>query len=55
MTGTLESIRSDARRLRMTSDRDNGSRRVGDRARTRAYHRDFWPGILGYVVVLTAV
>lgn len=27
----------------------------GDRARARAYHLDFWPGIVGYVAVLAAV
>jgi hypothetical protein len=37
----------------MTSELDSGSR--GDRARARAYRLDFWPGIVGYVVVLTAV
>lgn len=36
----------------MTSELDKS---VGDRARTRAYHLDFWPGIVGYVVVLGAV
>jgi hypothetical protein len=39
----------------MTSDLDSRSRSVGDRARARAYHRDVWPGIAGYVIVLTAV
>ncbi|MBW0089915.1 hypothetical protein I4I73_01990 [Pseudonocardia sp. KRD-184] len=39
----------------MTSELDNGRRSSGDRARSRAYHRDFWPGIVGYVVVLGAV
>lgn len=39
----------------MTSYLDSGSRSAGDRARDRAYSRDFWPGMLGYVVVLTAV
>lgn len=37
----------------MTSELDNKS--TGDRARARAYHLDFWPGIVGYVVVLGAV
>lgn len=27
----------------------------GDRVRARAYFRDFWPGIVGYVLVLSAV
>ncbi len=39
----------------MTSELDSGSRSSGDKTRARAYHRDFWPGILGYGVVLTAV
>lgn len=39
----------------MTSELDSGSRSSGDKARARAYRRDFWPGILGYCVVLTAV
>jgi hypothetical protein len=30
-------------------------RSAGDRARARAYFRDFWPGILGYLLVLTVV
>lgn len=28
---------------------------VGDRRRSRAYQLEFWPGMLGYAVVLTAV
>lgn len=39
----------------MTSDLDSGARSVGDRTRARAYHRDFWPGVLAYAVVLVAV
>lgn len=39
----------------MTSFLDTRSASEGDRARSRAYHRDFWPGMVGYVVVLTAV
>ncbi len=40
----------------MTSELDSGgARSAGDKARARAYHRDFWPGILGYGIVLTAV
>lgn len=44
----------------MTSELDKGQRNTGqqssgDRVRARAYHRDFWPGIVGYVVVLGAV
>jgi hypothetical protein len=40
----------------MTSDLDSDRRSNGDRARDRAYHREFWPGIIGYCVILvTAV
>lgn len=39
----------------MTSDLDSSRISSGDRARVRAYHWDFWPGITGYGVVLTAV
>jgi hypothetical protein len=39
----------------MTSDLVNATRSAGDRARARAYYRDFWPGMVGYLVVLTAV
>ena len=42
----------------MTSDLDNTRDpdvSLGDRARSRAYHREFWPGMAGYVVVLLAV
>ena len=38
----------------MTSDLDAPPTSTGDRARTRAYHRDFWPGVIGYVVALGA-
>lgn len=40
---------------RMTSHLDNGSKSAGDRARARAYNRDFWPGMVAYGIVLTAV
>ena len=39
----------------MTSDLDSNRRSAGDRAKARAYHREFWPGIVGYGVVLVAV
>jgi hypothetical protein len=39
----------------MTSDLDSSSNSRGDRARTRAYLRDFLPGIGGYLVVLALV
>lgn len=39
----------------MTSKLDKRERSAGDRARAWAYHRDFWPGIIGYGVVLTVV
>ncbi|WP_432492340.1 hypothetical protein [Kineococcus auxinigenes] len=39
----------------MTSDLDTPQRSTGDRARARAYLRDFLPAMVGYVVVLLAV
>ena len=39
----------------MTSDLDSSGNSRGDRARTRAYLRDFLPGIGGYLVVLAIV
>ena len=39
----------------MTSDLDSSRSSSGDRARARAYQRDFWPGMTGYGVVLTVV
>jgi hypothetical protein len=39
----------------MTSDLDSSRRSSGDRARARAYQWDFWPGMAGYGIALTAV
>lgn len=39
----------------VTSGLDNGSKSAGDRARACAYNRDFWPGMVAYGIVLTAV
>lgn len=39
----------------MTSHLDSAPSSAGDRARARAYHRDFWPGMVGYAVVLAGV
>lgn len=39
----------------MTSNLDTSLGSTGDRVRSRAYHRDFWPGVVGYAVVLMAV
>lgn len=39
----------------MTSELDSRKSSAGDRARTRAYHREFWPGMVAYAVVLAAV
>jgi hypothetical protein len=39
----------------MTSGLDRSGRSAGDKARNRAYHRDFWPSIVAYTLVLTAV
>ena len=39
----------------MTRSLDSGSSSSGDRARSRAYQLDFWPGMAGYVLALLAV
>ena len=39
----------------MTSKLDNKDRSEGDRAKSRAYQREFWPGIVAYAVVLSGV
>jgi len=39
----------------MTNKLDSSDRSEGDRARSRAYQLEFWPGILAYAVVLTGV
>ena len=39
----------------MTNDLDTTAPSAGDRARGRAYARDFWPGMAGYGIVLAAV
>ena len=39
----------------MTSHLDSSQRSEVDRRRAKAYHRDFWPSIVGYLVVLGAV
>jgi hypothetical protein len=39
----------------MTSKLDSSDRSNGDRAVSRAYHLDFWPGMAAYAVVLTGV
>lgn len=39
----------------MTSHLDNAARSAGDRARARAYSRDFWPSLVAYAVVLVGV
>jgi hypothetical protein len=39
----------------MTRTLDNTSASSGDRARNRAFQRDFWPGMVAYLVLLTAV
>ncbi len=38
----------------MTNKLDSKDRSEGDRAVSRAYQLDFWPGIAAYAVVLTA-
>lgn len=39
----------------MTSHLDSSTRSAGDRARARAYHWDFWPSMIGYGLILSAV
>ncbi len=39
----------------MTSELDTRDHSAGDRSRTRAYLRDFLPGVVGYAVVLVPV
>src|SRR3954453_12393136 len=39
----------------MTSRLDSDRPSAGDRARARAYNREFWPGVAAYAVVLVAV
>ena len=39
----------------MTNKLDSQNRSEGDRARSRAYLREFWSGIVAYAVVLTGV
>jgi hypothetical protein len=38
----------------MTSKLDKREASTGDRAIASAYHREFWPGMLGYVLLLGA-
>jgi len=39
----------------MTNNLDSATVSTGDRARARAFQRDFWPSMIGYGVVLAAV
>ena len=39
----------------MTSQLDSNRPSAGERAKARAYSRDFWPGMAAYALVLTAV
>src|SRR4051794_25006360 len=39
----------------MTSALDRDRPSAGDRARARAYNREFWPGVVAYGLVLVAV
>jgi len=36
----------------MTSDLDSPRRSAGDRERARAYHREFWPAIAAYLLLV---
>src|SRR6478752_429883 len=55
VTSTLDTIEARRQTGGMTSKLDRQDRSEGDRARARAYHREFWPGIVAYAVVLTGV
>jgi len=39
----------------MTNNLDSTTASTGDRARAQSYRRDFWPGMIGYGVVLAVV
>lgn len=39
----------------MTNNLDTQAPSAGDRAVSRAYHLEFWPGMIGYALVLMAV
>jgi hypothetical protein len=39
----------------MTNNLDSASAGARERATSRAYLREFWPGMIGYVVILTGV
>lgn len=55
VTRLLDKVGGVAHAEGVTSDVDTSAGSTGDRARAWAYHRDFWPGILAYGLVLTAV
>ncbi|MFP5311068.1 MAG: hypothetical protein ACLGH7_01430 [Actinomycetes bacterium] len=55
MTSTLDMWNWAAHTFNMTNKLDKDDRSAGDRAVSRAYHREFWPGIGAYAVVLTGV
>jgi len=38
---------------RMTNNLDSRTVSAGDRQRSRSYHREFWPGIAAYVVLVS--
>ena len=55
VTSTLDTLPGGTHTDRMTNKLDRQDRSEGDRARARAYHLEFWPGMAAYAVVLTGV
>jgi hypothetical protein len=55
VTRTLDTLPGNPHTGVMTSKLDRQDHSDGDRARSRAYHLDFWPGMAAYAVVLTGV
>lgn len=55
MTSTLDTIGVRLQYVAMTNKLDSHDRSEGDRAKSRAYQVEFWPGIGAYAVVLTGV
>jgi hypothetical protein len=54
-TSTLDSFVGWPEDECMTNKLDRQNQSEGDRARSRAYHLEFWPGIIAYAVILTGV
>jgi hypothetical protein len=55
MTSTLDTLATDEQDATMTSELDTSRSSRGDRARSRAYYREFGVAMGAYLVVLVAV